>query len=164
MLKLTHQVLTSGAELATWLNDTTLAAEYAANASVLKTAYNDALWLPDRRMYRDNETTTLCAQDGNSLAVVFNLTESAEQAAEVSDGLTENWDLYGSVSPELPDTIAPFIGGFEVQAHFIAGKDARALDLLHREWGYILYTNLSVKSTLLEGFTANGSLSYVHYA
>ncbi|THV05173.1 alpha-L-rhamnosidase, partial [Dendrothele bispora CBS 962.96] len=31
---------------------------------------------------------------------------------------------------------------------------------LHREWGYILYTNLSVQSTLLEGFTANGSLGY----
>ena len=35
------------------------------------------------------------------------------------------------------------------------------MDLLRREWGYMLYTNLSVESTLLEGFTANGSLSYV---
>ena len=34
------------------------------------------------------------------------------------------------------------------------------MDLMHREWGYILYTNLSVQSTFLEGFTANGSLSY----
>lgn len=34
------------------------------------------------------------------------------------------------------------------------------MDLLRREWGYMLYTNLSVQSTLLEGFTANGSLSY----
>ena len=31
--------------------------------------------------------------------------------------------------------------------------------LPRREWGYMLYTNLSVQSTLLEGFTANGSLS-----
>jgi hypothetical protein len=35
------------------------------------------------------------------------------------------------------------------------------MDLLHREWGYMLYTNLSVESTLLEGFTANGSIWYV---
>ncbi len=35
------------------------------------------------------------------------------------------------------------------------------MDLLRREWGYMLYTNLSVQSTLLEGFTANGSLGYV---
>lgn len=153
-----HQVLTSGAELATWMDDTTLASEYAANATTLKAVYNEAFWLSDRGMYRDNETTTLCPQDGNSLAVVFNLTESAEQATAVSDGLTENWGVYGSVSPELPDTIAPFIGGFEVQAHFIAGKDTRALDLLRREWGYMLYTPLSVQSTLLEGYTSNGSL------
>ena len=46
----------------------------------------------------------------------------------------------------------------QVQAHFIAGKDARALDLLRRQWGYMLYTPLSVQSTLLEGYTSNGSL------
>ena len=35
------------------------------------------------------------------------------------------------------------------------------MDLLRREWGYMLYTNLSVESTLLEGYTGNGSLLYV---
>ena len=50
----------------------------------------------------------------------------------------------------------------QLQAHFESGNDERAMDLLRREWGYMLYTNLSVQSTLLEGFTANGSLSYVH--
>lgn len=34
----------------------------------------------------------------------------------------------------------------------------RALELLRREWGYMLYTPISVQSTLLEGYTANGSL------
>ena len=33
-----------------------------------------------------------------------------------------------------------------------------AMDLLRREWGYMLYTPLSVQSTLLEGYTGNGSL------
>ena len=35
------------------------------------------------------------------------------------------------------------------------------MDLIRREWGYMLYTNLSVQSTLLEGFTANGSIGCV---
>jgi hypothetical protein len=35
------------------------------------------------------------------------------------------------------------------------------MDLLERTWGYMLYTNISVQSTLLEGFTANGSLRYL---
>ena len=96
------------------MNDTDLASEYAANASALKSTFNDVFWLADRGLYRDNDTTTLCAQDGNSVAVVFNLTESAEQAAAISDGLTENWSVYGAIAPELPDTIAPFVGGFEV--------------------------------------------------
>ena len=52
----------------------------------------------------------------------------------------------------------------QLQAHFIAGEGERAIDLMEREWGYMLYTNMSVQSTLLEGFTANGSLGCVpHY-
>ena len=35
--------------------------------------------------------------------------------------------------------------------------------LPRREWGYMLYTNPSVEPTLLEGFTANGSLSCVAF-
>lgn len=50
-----------------------------------------------------------------------------------------------------------------MQAHFEAGNDARALELIRRTWGYMLTTNLSVQSTLLEGFTANGSLAYVPF-
>ncbi|KZT68695.1 glycoside hydrolase family 78 protein [Daedalea quercina L-15889] len=155
-----YKVLTSGADLALWLNDTSLSAAYTANASALKSVFNDAFWQADKGLYRDNTTTDFSAQDGNSLAVVFNLTESAEQAAAVSEGLTANWGVYGAVAPELPDTIAPYIGGFEIQAHFIAGNAERALDLLHREWGYMLYTPISVQSTLLEGYTSNGSLYF----
>ncbi|KAI0724800.1 Six-hairpin glycosidase [Fomitopsis betulina] len=158
-----YKVLTNSVELATWLDDTELADAYAANASALKSVFNDAFWLADAGMYRDNLTSTLTPQDANSFAILFNLTESADQVASVSDGLTKNWGLYGSTSPELPDNIAPFIGGFELQAHFVAGNDARAMDLLRREWGYMLYTPLSVQSTLLEGYTSNGSLYYRSY-
>ena len=49
----------------------------------------------------------------------------------------------------------------QLQAHFQSGNDERAMDLLRREWGYMLYTNISVQSTLLEGYTGNGSLLYV---
>ncbi|CAK5282228.1 unnamed protein product [Mycena citricolor] len=51
----------------------------------------------------------------------------------------------------------------QIQAHFVAGKGERAIDLIEREWGYMLETNLSVKSPLLEGFSANGSLGCVSY-
>ncbi|KIY48060.1 glycoside hydrolase family 78 protein [Fistulina hepatica ATCC 64428] len=160
---LLHKVLTSAADLASWLNLTEDAVAYNVNASALKRRFNMEFWLEDRGMYRDNSSTTLCPQDANSFAVLYNLTMDDVQATSVSAGLEENWVELGAVAPELPDNISPFIGGFELQAHFEASDDRRALDLLHREWGYMLYTNLSVQSTLLEGYTANGSLMYRSY-
>lgn len=71
-------------------------------------------------MYRDNQTTTLCPQDANAFAVLFNLTTSQEQKQLVSDGLTKNWNSLGPVAPELPDTISPFISGFEVCVRYIS--------------------------------------------
>ncbi|TFK33098.1 Six-hairpin glycosidase [Crucibulum laeve] len=156
-------VLTTSADLASYLNNTDQASAWAKNATALKTNFNNAFWLESAGMYRDNQTTTLCPQDANSFAVLFNLTSSVDQSKRISEGLLKNWNALGPVAPELPDTISPFISGFELQAHFEAGNDARALDLLRRTWGYMLYTNISVQSTLLEGFTGNGSLAYRWY-
>lgn len=66
-------------------------------------------------MYVDNTTTTLTPQDANSLAVLYNITVSHEQALSISKGLRKNWNELGPVAPELPDTISPFISGFEVK-------------------------------------------------
>ncbi|EGN92657.1 glycoside hydrolase family 78 protein [Serpula lacrymans var. lacrymans S7.3] len=158
-----YKLLTNSVDLATYTNNTELASAWTYNATALKVKYNEAFWLPSVGMYRDNETTTLTPQDANSFAVLFNVTSTQEQADSVSKGLQKNWNSYGAIAPELPDNISPFIGGFEVQAHFASGNDNAAMDLLRREWGYMLTTNLSVQSTLLEGFTSNGSLYYRSY-
>ncbi|KAJ3775643.1 glycoside hydrolase family 78 protein [Lentinula raphanica] len=157
---LLYETLITAAELAEALGNTTLAEAYTFNASTIKAEFNDLLWDEAAGLFRDNEMSTLHPQDGNSLAVLLNLTNNASQIQAISQGLTQFWTEIGPLSPELNDTIIPFVGGFELQAHFIAGQGERALDLLHREWGYMLYTNLSVQSTMLEGFTANGSLGY----
>ncbi|KAJ7258225.1 glycoside hydrolase family 78 protein [Mycena rebaudengoi] len=161
MNALLYQTLVTAADLAGHLGNTALSAAYLANSTLIKAAYNKLLWDESAGLYRDNDSpTSIHPQDGNSLAVLFNLTTSARQNKAISKGLTRFWTPIGPLSPELNDTIIPFVGGFEVQAHFIAGEGERALDLLRSEWGYMLYTNLSVQSTLLEGFTANGSLGY----
>ncbi|KAK7039312.1 glycoside hydrolase family 78 protein [Favolaschia claudopus] len=158
---LLYRTLVTASDLATQLGDTTLASGYLTNATLLKRAYNALLWDESAGMFRDNDSPdSHHPQDGNSVAVLFNLTTSASQNEQISEGLTQYWTPIGPLSPELADTIIPFIGGFEVQAHFIAGQGERAIDLLEKEWGYMLYTNISVGSTLLEGFTANGSLGY----
>ena len=105
--------MTNSAELALAVNETDLALTWAANATSLKETFNNAFWSDEIGMYTDNATTTFVPQDGNSLAVIFNLT-TPDQAKSISEGLTKNWNEFGAVSPESPDTISPFIGGFEV--------------------------------------------------
>ncbi|KAJ7457382.1 glycoside hydrolase family 78 protein [Mycena latifolia] len=158
---LLFRTLVTASDLATHLGDSALAAAYLANSTSIKTAYNALLWDASAGLFHDNDALdSIHPQDGNSLAVLFNLTIWDAQNKAISKGLTQFWTSIGPLSPELNDTIIPFVGGFEVQAHFIAGEGERAIDLLEKEWGYMLYTNLSVQSTLLEGFTANGSLGY----
>ena len=96
------------------MNDTVLSSAWSKNATAMKQRYNDVFWLESAGMYRDNDTTTLCPQDANSMAVLYNLTLTAEQADSVSAGLQKNWNDLGPVAPELPDTISPFISGLEV--------------------------------------------------
>lgn len=100
--------------MATALGETSLAEAYAANASSIKVAFNELLWDESAGLFKDNDTSTLHPQDGNSLAVLFNLTNNASQIKAVSDGLTQFWTPIGPLSPELNDTIIPFVGGFEV--------------------------------------------------
>ncbi|OLN89775.1 hypothetical protein CCHL11_09513 [Colletotrichum chlorophyti] len=139
------------------------ASTWAAAAARLKEAYNTVLWDEGSSLFRDNETDAgalLFPQDGNSLAVYYNLTRSATQASSVSAALVRNWNDVGPVTPELPDTISPFISSVEVLAHFAAGKPRRGLRLVRRTWGYMLDSPLMTGETLVEGMSANGSLYY----
>lgn len=108
------QALVGSADLASKIGNDTLATTYATNATALKVAYNTLLWDASAGMYRDNDNSTLYAQDGNSLAVLFNLTQSPDQNTNISQGLTAFWTDIGPVTPELADTISPFVSGFEV--------------------------------------------------
>ncbi|KAL1659383.1 glycoside hydrolase family 78 protein [Schizophyllum commune] len=155
-----YRVLINGAQLSSALGDTETAETWRADAATLKDTVNAVLWDDDAGLYVDNTTTTLHPEDGNSLAVWFNLTAPDEQKARISEGLEQFWTDVGAVTPELPDTVAPFVGGMELNAHFEAGAAERALDLIRLQWGWMLTTNVSVQSTLLEGYTSNGSLLY----
>ncbi|WYZ46556.1 hypothetical protein EsH8_IX_000781 [Colletotrichum jinshuiense] len=139
------------------------AAAWAAAAARLKEAYNAVLWDGSASLFRDNETEAgalLFPQDGNALALYYNLTLSGSQASAVSAALLRNWNDIGPVTPELPDTISPFISSVEVLAHLAAGKPRRALRLMRRTWGYMLDSPLMTGETLIEGMSANGSLYY----
>ncbi|KKY29439.1 putative bacterial alpha-l-rhamnosidase domain protein [Diaporthe ampelina] len=157
---LDYSALVSIASLAKALNKSDEAEAWSSAAEGIKEAFNGHLWDPDASLYNDNTTTSLHPQDGNAMALLFNLTQDASQAKALSKALTTNWNSFGPVTPELPDTISPFISGVEVLGHFAAGEPDRALELTGRLWGYLLDSPAMTGSTLAEGLAANGSLYY----
>lgn len=105
-------------------------------------------------------------QDGNSWAVVANLTANSSQIESISSGLAARWGPYGAPAPEASQNktaVSPFIGGFELQAHFLAAEATRALDLMRLEWGFMLDDPRMTNSTLIEGYSTDGSLHYPPY-
>lgn len=104
----------------------------------LKSAANRLLWDAKVGMYQDNPTSTLKPQDGNALAVLYGLTDSPQKATAIGGNLGDRWNSFGAVTPEKGGNIATFPGSMEVLAHFAAGDDQRGLDLIRREWGYML--------------------------
>jgi hypothetical protein len=131
----------------------------------LKKAANDLLWNASTGLFQDNETTTLSPQDGNAWAVKANLTLSTEQSTAISQALKARWGSYGAPAPEAgsPLTISPFIGSFELEAHFISSDSQSALQLIRRQWGFMLDDPRMTNSTFIEGYSADGSLHYAPY-
>ncbi|KAF8235991.1 hypothetical protein L208DRAFT_686452 [Tricholoma matsutake] len=67
-------------------NEVDLAVTYAAKVTPLKKAFNVILWDKTAGMFRNNDTFR---QDGNSLAVLFNLTKTEAQIQAITKGLTK---------------------------------------------------------------------------
>ncbi|GLA37017.1 hypothetical protein AnigIFM63309_003516 [Aspergillus niger] len=158
-----YYVLNDAISLAQTLNDNAPIRNWTTTAARIKTVANELLWDDKNGLYTDNETTTLHPQDGNSWAVKANLTLSANQSAIVSESLAARWGPYGAPAPEAGATVSPFIGGFELQAHYQAGQPDRALDLLRLQWGFMLDDPRMTNSTFIEGYSTDGSLAYAPY-
>jgi hypothetical protein len=158
-----YYTLNQGIALASALNDTSPISSWQTTADTIKSAANALLWNETAGMYVDNETTTLMPQDGNSWAVVANLTLNVSQAVSISAKLAERWTPYGAPALEAADAISPFISGFELQTHFLANNVTAALDLMRLMWGFMLDDPRMTNSTFIEGYSTTGELHYAPY-
>lgn len=149
--------------LAEALQDNEVVSSWQSTAETIKSAANARLWNETAGMYIDNETTTLMPQDGNSWAVVSNLTLNSSQAESISSNLAQRWTPYGAPAPEAADAISPFISGFELQTHFLAGNVSAALGLMRLQWGFMLDDPRMTNSTFIEGYSTTGELHYAPY-
>ncbi|MGI5458532.1 MGH1-like glycoside hydrolase domain-containing protein [Streptomyces sp. CA-249302] len=152
--------LKGGATLAAAEGDSALASSWLTKAVALRTAANSLLWDASKGMYKDNPTSGLYPQDGNSLAVWYGLTDTAAKAKSIVAGLGKNWGAYGPTTPEWGGNVSPFAGGMELNARFTAGDDYTALDQIRRTWGHMLDSDIGTKSTFWEGVKADGGLAY----
>ncbi|KAL4889986.1 Six-hairpin glycosidase-like protein [Aspergillus ambiguus] len=138
--------------------------KWSSIARKIKDATNSHLWDAAMGLYRDNETTTLHPQDGNAWAIKANITLSQDQNQKISSALSSRWGPYGAPAPEAGQTVSPFIGGFELQAHYMSGEEGKALELMRRQWGFMLDDPRMTQSTFIEGYSTDGSLHYAPYS
>ena len=162
---LLYGVLVRAASLAQTEGDAALAATYATRAANLKTQINARLWDTSAGAYKDNPTSTMYPQDGNALAVWYDVVDSPAKAKSISYVLGENWNDKGSRSPEFTfgtgvPRISTFASSMELMSHFQAGYDTRGLDLIRSMWGYMLDAPQGTRSTIWEGLNSDGSFAY----
>eukprot|EP00927_Polykrikos_kofoidii_P042095 TRINITY_DN35962_c0_g1_i1.p1 TRINITY_DN35962_c0_g1~~TRINITY_DN35962_c0_g1_i1.p1 ORF type:complete len:755 (-),score=87.25 TRINITY_DN35962_c0_g1_i1:253-2517(-) len=164
---LLYGVLSRGSMMAAALNQTQQAGEWATASESLRASINSHLWDDKVGAYVDNTDAgnTLHPQDGNSLAVWFNVTRGPTappgRASRISDYLASNWGPFGSSSPEWDGNIGTFPGSMEVMAHATgANRPDRALAMARLQWGYMLSNPNSTQSTYWEGYNRDGSFNF----
>ena len=74
----------------------------------------------------------------------------------MSAALTKTWTSYGAPTPENKLQLKTFPASMEVNAHFAAGGGPAGVDLIRREWGFMLNDPLGTKSTFPEALRADG--------
>lgn len=137
-----------------------MSSTWATRAEELQTAINKYCFDDSYGAFKDNATNTkLHPQDANSMSILFGVADT-NRVAKISERLTENWTPIGAVAPELPENISPFISSFEIQAHFVAGRPERALDLIRRSWGWYINNPNGTESTVIEGYLQNATFEY----
>ncbi|THY71746.1 Six-hairpin glycosidase [Aureobasidium pullulans] len=150
--------------LAYAVNDTSHIASWTNSSAAIVSAANTLLWDSSASLYKDNETTTLHPQDGNVWSIISGVA-SANQSTDISGALAARWGPYGAPAPEAGTTVSPFITGFELQAHFLAGQPQRAIELMQFMWAdFMLDDPRMTNSTYIEGYDTSGALHYPAYA
>lgn len=185
-----YAVLSKTQTLASWLSFP-LDPEWALLQTILENGLA-RLYCPDSGLFADNVGRRGCfgpdrvePQDGNSWALIsgLDLTPSGTPwhdprsplrsnitlptgpptARNISANLRKRWNMFGAPAVEFPNVISPFASGFELLAHCAAGDVGAAVDLIHREWTYLLDGRGFTNSTFAEGFRTDGDMHYPAY-
>ena len=145
------RALKQAARIATWAGQAGRASAWNARATSLAGVFNSTFWDAGAGAYRDTPNGTVVhPEDGTSFAILAGLASPAQTKAALnylaehdarSYGNTiadnDTWDspAWGQLAGQR---VYPFISYFEVLARYQAGLGSSALDLIRREWGYMV--------------------------
>jgi alpha-L-rhamnosidase len=134
-----------------------------AQASSVADAVNEYLWDPTLGAYSVSDAMPgTVAQDGNSLAILDGIAPRSEIPEILAAMRTALWtNPYGPLpfgaDAGYRSDISPFSTNLEVQARFVAGDSAGALELIDRLWGHMLAPGPDETGTLWEVVAADGT-------
>ncbi|KAH8696092.1 alpha-L-rhamnosidase [Talaromyces proteolyticus] len=155
--------LSSAANLANALNQSSDASRWQQRADAVSQAINENLWDSASGAYLDDSTvSTRHGQDGNGIAVLSGVANNT-RAQSALDYLANKTALaYGnafmdddSLVSDGSSRVYAFTSYFDIQARFLTGNADSALDEIRRLYGWMAQSDPGV--TFWEGIGANGS-------
>jgi hypothetical protein len=144
------RALRFAAQLATWLGHPEEAAAWRS-AGPSAATFDGAFWDASVGAFKDATTgPAIHPEDGNAFAILAGLATRAQALSALRYLSSKDQRPWGNtfVDSNLWDTpgwgdetgerVYPFMTYFEVLARFAAGLDASALEVIRREWGWML--------------------------
>jgi hypothetical protein len=164
------RLLTATAELATSLGEDDLAEELRAESELVAAAIDTHLWdesVGALKWYPHR--ADIHPQSANSLAVWWGLLDEARADRAMAHLRSTNWVERGARTPERDNDLQLLFGSFELQAQLAAGDpeaQEAAVDLMARQWGWMLESPQGPQSTFWESLRESGEVvsSYQSYA
>jgi hypothetical protein len=159
--------LQEAVKLAKWTKAAADASRWSQRESAARDAFTAAFWDRGAGAFRDTtEDSTTHPQDGNAFAILAGLATPAQARSALLHLTSWNARFYGNTfsdstvwdghswGSDADQRVYPFISYFEVTARFEQGMDESALELIRREWGYML--THGPKSTMWETIGPRG--------
>lgn len=139
------------AETAAWVGDAAHHGSLLARSETVRAAFGDAFWDARAGSFRDSVgDSETHPEDAAAFAALARLGSAAQRSSALAYLWNHGRQEYGNTIVDSSTwdgpswgwqgnlRVYPFISYFDVLARFESGDDAAALDLLRREWGYML--------------------------
>jgi hypothetical protein len=146
------QALEQAAQIAGWLGNPGAALRWRARKATLASSFDQTFWDASAGAYRDSPSGPVVhPQDGNSFAILAGLASRAQATSALAYLRGADWRGYGNAIADTDvwdnasmggvhasQCVYPFMSYFEVLARYQVGQPDSALDLIRREWGYMV--------------------------